>query len=89
VRCRGRAVLTQPHSFSLSHRVVAKGIFAHKLRTLQDFQRLRKLSRPLAAVPTFCHFTCRRYCKSQSGILALRGHAQALCTDGRHFDCAT
>ncbi len=60
MRCRGRAVLTQPHSFSLSHRVVAKGIFAHKLRTLQDFQRLRKLSRPLAVVPAFCHFTCRR-----------------------------
>src|ERR1035437_2767509 len=53
VRCGGRAVLTQPHSFSLSHRVVAKGIFAHQLRTLQDFQRLRKLSRPLAAIPAF------------------------------------
>ena len=65
--CRGwRAMFAQPYSLSLGHRVVAERIFARKPRTLQNFQILSQLSRPLHVVLAFCHVARQRDGKSQS-----------------------
>jgi hypothetical protein len=66
VRCGGRAMLSQPYSLSLGHRVVAEGIFVHKPRALQDFQMLSKLSRPLHIVLAFRHVARHADSESQS-----------------------
>ena len=64
--CSGRAMLSQPCSLSLGHRVVAKGIFACKPGSLQNLQTRPKLSSPLALLPALRHFTRQRDSKSQS-----------------------
>src|ERR1700687_144027 len=62
----GRAMLSQPCSLSLGHRVVAEGIFACKPGSSQNLQPRPKLSRPLALLPALRHFTRQRDSKSQS-----------------------
>src|SRR6266581_4942378 len=62
----GRAMLAQPCSLSLGHRVVTEGIFARKPGSLQNLQTRPKLSRPFALLPTLRHFARQRDSKPQS-----------------------
>src|ERR1017187_6403928 len=64
VRCGGRAVLTQPHSFSAGHRVVTEGIFSRKSRSIQHTHVLSKLVFSLSVVVAYCHFARERESKS-------------------------
>src|SRR5579859_1354426 len=66
VGCSGRAMLAQPCSLSLGHRVVTEGIFARKPGSFQNLQIRPKLSRPLALLPALRHFARQRDSKSQS-----------------------
>src|ERR1700733_9989175 len=62
----GRAMLSQPCSLRLGHRVVTEGIFARKPGSFQNLQTRPKLSSPLALLPALRHFTRQRDSKSQS-----------------------